>query len=90
MPSFYTGMVFALGTDLPTLTASLCVTRFHHPSHGLTVGFCFLTVLQIFSKSRSFLKKQAQVAHSNTAEESISSMINKNKTRSLKLGTIVH
>ena len=83
-------MIFSLGTDLPTLTASPCVTRFHHPSHSLTVGFFFLAVLQIFSKNHSFLKKQTQVAHSNTAEESISSMINKNKTRTLKLGTVAH
>ena len=90
MPSFYTSMIFALDTDLLTLTPSPCVTRFHHPSHGLTVGSCFLTVLQTFSKSHSFLKKQTQAAHSNTAEESISSMINKNKASSIKLGTIVH
>ena len=44
----------------------------------------------IFSKTHSFLKKQTQAAHSNTAEESISSMINENKTNSLELGTIAH
>ena len=32
-----------------TLTTSLCVTQFHYPSHGLTVGSLFLTVLQILS-----------------------------------------
>ena len=62
------------------------------------VGSSFLTVLQILigfsklrvSKAHSFLKKLTQAAHSNTAEESISSMINKNKTSSLELGIIVH
>ena len=79
--------------DFSTLTASPCVTRFHHPSHSLTVGSSFLTVLQILSgffPKLSFLKKQTQAAHSNTAEESISSMINKNKTSNLELGTTVH
>ena len=86
MPSFYTSMIFAVDTDVPIFTASPCVTRFHHLSHGLTVGSCFLTVLRIFSKTHSFLKKQTKAEYSNTAEESISSVINKNKTSSLKLG----
>ena len=35
--------------DLLTLTVSPCVTRFHILSHGLTVRFSFLMVLQILS-----------------------------------------
>ena len=35
-----------------------------------------------FSQTHSFLRKQAKAAHSNAAEERISSMINKNKASS--------
>ena len=41
--------ILNLVSDLPTLTASPCVTRFCHSSHGLTVGSSFLMVLQILS-----------------------------------------
>ena len=43
-----------------------------------------------FFQNSQFSKKQTQVVHSNTAEESISSMYNKSKTSSLELGTIVY
>ena len=41
--------ILNLVSDLSTLTASPCLTRFFHPSHGLTVGSSFLMVLQILS-----------------------------------------
>ena len=47
------------------------------------MGSSFFTVLQILSgffPKHSFLRKQTKAAHSNAAEERISSMINKNKT----------
>ena len=47
------------------------------------MGSSFFTVLQIlngFFPKHSFLRKQTKAAHSNAAEERISSMINKNKT----------
>ena len=68
------------------------LSRFHRVSHGFTP---FLTVLGsffishsftnfkwIFFETHSFLRKQTQAAHSNPAEERISSKINKNKTDS--------
>ena len=56
-------------------------------SHGrLFISHGFKNLLQ----NSQFSKKQTQVPHSNTAEESISSMINENYTSSLKLGSILH
>ena len=75
--------IFCPSPDLWILTVSSCVTWFHCFFHGLTVGFAFLMVLQIFSgffPTHSFLKKQTQAANSNANKERISSMINKNKT----------
>ena len=67
--------ILNLVSDLSTLTASPCVTRFFHPSHGLTVGSSFLMVLQILSRffpKRTVHKKTTQAAHSNAAEICIS------------------
>ena len=56
-------------------------------SHGrLFISHGFTNLLQ----NSQFSKKQTQVPHSNTAEESISSMINENYTSSLKLGSILY
>ena len=67
------------GADLSTLTVSLPFSRFYGSffiSHGFT------NFKWIFFKTHSFLRKQTQAAHSNAAEERISSIINKNKTDS--------
>ena len=72
--------------DLPTLTVSPCVTRFHCLSHSLTVFSWYLRVSQVLSRfffqTHNVLRKQTQAAHSSAAEERISNMINKNDTSS--------
>ena len=74
----------------PLQTSQL--SRLHRMPHGIStfswsrgrffISHSFTNCKRTFSKTHSFLKKQTQAAHSNTAEESISSMINKNKTSS--------
>ena len=64
---------------ISTLTLSLPFPRFHG---SFLIPHGFKNFEPIFFLTYSFLKKQTQAAHSNAAEEHISSMINKNKTSS--------
>ena len=49
-------------------------------SHGMFfISQGFINFEWIFSQTHSFIKKQTQAAHSNAAEERISSMISKKK-----------
>ena len=60
-------------------TISLPFSRSHG---GFFISHGFANFKRIFSQTHSFLRKQTKAAHSNAAEERISSMINKNKRSS--------
>ena len=90
--SVFPSLVAFEGVSLAPLKQTSQLSQFHHVSHGFTaflkvslwlLHFSWFYKLWVdFSQTHSFLRKQTKAAHSNAAEERISSMINKNKTRS--------